>query len=132
MKLLRWMLPLVLLLLFAMPVMASDSGPPGGVVAILALDSPLTPDPVLEAQNSVLTPLLAGFSGSPLDNSADQSQHPGTVVAKYEPIAVSGPYALFSMRPTSDTVQSAALRLWRPEGGVAFCRCTKPGFHIRA
>ena len=128
MKWLRWMLPLVLLLMFAMPVMASDSSPPGDLVIEQAMTDPLTPVPVLEAQDSLLTPLLAGFSGSSLI-SADEPQHQaGTSANIYANMQIRPP-VLSLMRPTINAVQPVALRLWRTEGGVVLYYCTSPGLH---
>lgn len=121
MKFLRWMLPLALLLMFAMPGMAADSGPPGDLVIEQAMAGHLDPVPVLEAQDSFLTPLLAVIKiRSWVDlNSTDELPAPNSTQANQDAKLRLGPYA-FQMRIT---VWSAFLE---PVGGVTFCHCTKP------
>ncbi len=106
MKLLYWLLPLALLM-FAMPVLGADIGPPGDVVIELGTSiDPPDPAPVIAANI--------------FDNDTDYADL-GTMLNRFEHIAVTAQF-------TSDSAYALLrLRQRQPEGGVAFRRSGSSG-----
>ncbi len=125
MKCLTWILALMVLLAFAMPVMGTESAPPGDVVMDQSIDT-FDPVPAVQA--------LEQFPGLYRDEikteanvSAYDSQHQSLMGIHGHAYCVSRASLLSLTRQISDTVQTATLRLWRPEGGDGIGQSLKTG-----
>ena len=122
MKWLYGLLALALLFMFAMPLMGADSGPQDALVIEQAVTDTLDPVPTLEAQDSLLTPLLAVIKTGSVQNSAYESQHQVGMTAQDSYAYLQWPNPLRLMHPHI----AKEYPPWVPEGVVAFFRCTEP------
>jgi hypothetical protein len=120
-----WLLTLLVLFAFAMPVLGAGTGPPGDVVIEQAMFGTLDPVPVLEAQEFVPAPLLALIKTGSIQNTLDTFQYP-TALALAARYAVKLPHwspALILVRSTFYETDASR----QPEGVVAFRRSDSSG-----
>ena len=127
----KWLISiLALLVLFALsvPVMGAESAPPGEIAIELSVDiGPFDPVPAVDAQEN-----FPGFKADEVvsaDVNADETQHQDLMGAHDHALCVRA--TLLSLtRFTTDTVQPAALRLWRSKGGDGYGDGPKPAARV--
>lgn len=122
MKWIRWVLVLSVLFAFALPVMGAGTAPPGELEVEQAMTNPLDPVSLQEAQEFTPTPLLDVLKTIAIQISADTPQHSSAPAAMNDSVMINGLSERLLMRPTSEAIQTADIRLWRSQGGVALCR----------
>ena len=126
----KWLISiLALLVLFALsvPVMGAESAPPGEIAIELSSNiGPFDPVPAVDKMSVFSTPFQVDIFPFV---STDQSQHQDLMGAHDHAYCVRA--TLLSLtRFTTDTVQPAALRLWRSKGGDGYGDGPKPAARV--